>query len=227
MKMHKVEDSTKKLYSSGKKFRDYKHPVVQAFAKPKIKWIDRQIGLKGKKVLEVGAGNGYMSHGLAKLCNLTALDISQEQLEQNPVKKKIVGSVYQLPFEENTFDIILCSNLLHHLEQPNMAVSEMIRVSREYIVANEPNNLNPYIALARIFPFLLPRDERNNVYYSRQFLINLLESNGSRVLNHTYSGGFVSPKVNPSILLKVSFPESTSPLSVFQIVVAAKIAASG
>ncbi len=40
----------------------------------------------------------------------------------------IVGSVYELPFKDNEFDIALCMVILEHLEEPKRAIAEINRV---------------------------------------------------------------------------------------------------
>jgi ubiquinone/menaquinone biosynthesis C-methylase UbiE len=212
--MSGVERSTRNHYK-GITGRSYAHPVVRAFAVPKVNWITSTINLNNKEVLEVGAGNGYISSHLENRCNLTALDNSQEQLDRNPVKKKVVGSAYELPFADRTFDVVICSNLLHHLDEPQKALEEMKRVAKEYVVISEPNNLNVLLFLGS----LCIRRERNGTMYSKKYVATLIENAGLKIINHTYIGGFVMPNITPKILLPIAFCKSKSPLSFFQIFV--------
>ena len=139
-----VEELTERKYTNRKE-RNYKHPVIQAFTIPKLAWILTHVDLKNKKILEVGGGNGYFSTHLDKISDLTVLDISESQLKHNPATNKVVGSVYDIPFEDNTFDIVLSSNLLHHLDKPENGLDEMKRVSKDKLILLEPNNFNPII----------------------------------------------------------------------------------
>jgi ubiquinone/menaquinone biosynthesis C-methylase UbiE len=219
--MANVERHTKKRYDA-QHFRLYTHEVVHAYAVPKVVWIRSRIGLDGCSLLEVGAGSGYMTHELMKYCNVTALDISKIQLRYNPVERKVVGSAYELPFGNASFDIVFCANLLHHLNDPAKAIAEMERVSRRYVIASEPNRKNPYLALAAAIPLLYPKDEWNVRHFTRSYLIRLLEGGSMRVIHHIYQGGMVSPKVNPRFLLRLSMPNSRSSLSTFQVAIAEK-----
>ena len=122
-----VEEETFKYYQNAKLHRHYDHPVIEAFAGPKVEWIASQLSLKDKSVLDVGGGNGYFSHHLMKICSSThVVDISPEQLKMNPLPKECrhVGSAYELDFADNSFHIVLTSNLLHHLDNPEIAMKE-------------------------------------------------------------------------------------------------------
>lgn len=43
----------------------------------------------------------------------------------------VAGSAYELPFEDASFDLILCTEVLEHLETPHLALGEMYRVLAE------------------------------------------------------------------------------------------------
>ena len=90
------------------------------------------------KLLEIATGTGILSF---KLCNqisqITAIDISPEMIEIAKSKSKDyqisnitfqVGDSCNLDFENESFDTILASNVLHLLYQPELALKEMSRV---------------------------------------------------------------------------------------------------
>lgn len=213
----KVEKSTQQYYANSRE-RTYDHPVIQAFSTPKYQWIDQQIQLSGKSVLDVGSGNGYFAQHFEQHCQLTALDLSANQLQYNPASNKKVGSAYQLPFADNQFDVVFCSNLLHHLENPALAISEMQRVSRRYVVINEPNRNNPIIFTGAL---LIPH-ERRAIYSSRRFLNRLITDNQLSICAHTFIGGFVMPNLTPGFMLPLAMAGTQAPFSFFQIFIAEK-----
>ena len=43
----------------------------------------------------------------------------------------VVGDAHKLPFEDNKFEIILCTEVLEHLHSPDIAISEMRRVLKK------------------------------------------------------------------------------------------------
>ncbi len=74
--------------------------------------------------------------------------ISIKLVAKGPKKNKyasfIVASCYNLPFKEQTFQVVGCLYLLEHLSDPEACLDEMIRVSREKgnIVVVTPNFLH-------------------------------------------------------------------------------------
>ena len=54
----------------------------------------------------------------------------------------LVGSAYTLPFPANSFDLVVCSEVLEHLDDVRQAVSELTRVSARHVLISVP--LEPY-----------------------------------------------------------------------------------
>lgn len=91
-----------------------------------------------EKVLEVGIGHGIVSDYLKKLgIEVTTFDINEER------EPDVVGNVLNLTehFENNSFDTILCAEVLEHLpfEKFTKALSELAAVTKESVVLSLPN----------------------------------------------------------------------------------------
>lgn len=92
----------------------------------------------GDRVLEVAPGPGYFSIGLAKLgaFHVTGLDISETfvQLARKNAAEASVGVCFLqgnasgMPFEDNTFDFLLCRAAFKNFSEPVQAIQEMYRV---------------------------------------------------------------------------------------------------
>ena len=90
------------------------------------------------ELLEIATGTGLLSIELQSLVQkITAIDISPEMIviaNQKLQDKQItniefkVGDSYQLEFSDSSYDLLLASNVLHLLFQPEIALKEMIRV---------------------------------------------------------------------------------------------------
>lgn len=101
-------------------------------------------------ILEVGAGGGQYLSLLSKrgYQNIIALDISKKLLKTIKSEKinKIVADAENLPFKDNSIDVIISVSLLHHLvsssprsskRKAESAVKEMSRVARNLILVDE------------------------------------------------------------------------------------------
>lgn len=98
--------------------------------------INEIIKLNPKRVLEIGIGNSFISRYLKERgVNVTTLDIDKRL---NP---DITGSILDIPFVDESFDVIACYELLEHLPYENFykAVSEIFRVSKFYSVLSLPD----------------------------------------------------------------------------------------
>lgn len=108
----------------------------QGYAPNFRKWMRAQLGdlARDAPILEVGCGDGSFTRNLAEHSSrVTAVDISASQIERNararPEIKFLQHDVAQtFPFENETFDVIWCSEVLEHLFDPGFALREMQRV---------------------------------------------------------------------------------------------------
>src|SRR5262249_9058658 len=135
-----VMDNTNRLqreYFNGVRYRSANHPVVRAYADPKIKFIRSHVSLTGS-ILDLGCGNGVFTQRLATDgASVVGLDFSLYLLKQNPGLQLTCGDALALPFRDASFDLVFEANLLHHVADGAGVIREMRRVSRKYIVLLE------------------------------------------------------------------------------------------
>jgi ubiquinone/menaquinone biosynthesis C-methylase UbiE len=101
------------------------------FIKPFIK--------SGMKVLDCGCGPGAISVGLAEAVgpagHVTGGDFGESQIEiaKTCATSNLsfqIASIYKLPFEDETFDLVFSHALFEHLAEPIRGVTEVRRVLR-------------------------------------------------------------------------------------------------
>ena len=105
------------------------------------------IRLRPKRVLEIGIGNGFVSEYLKeRRANVLTLDIDKNL---NP---DIVGSVLDVPFSDNSFEVVVCYELIEHLQYENFykAFSEIFRVSKSYAILSLPDASRVYCLYVQI-----------------------------------------------------------------------------
>lgn len=179
----------------------------------KIRWQRRVdmfrafIGNHNRDVLEVGCGTGLFTREFAKTTNrITAIDISRDLVEiaRDRVTSQNVAfeieNAYKTTFEANSFDFIIGSSSLHHLELET-ALSEFHRVLRSggWLMFTEPNMLNPQICLQKNIPWIkkFVGDSPDETAFVRFFLRKKL-----------IKAGFVEIRIIPFDFIHPSIPES-------------------
>lgn len=66
----------------------------------------------------------------------TAIDLGHKIHPQITLKQ---ASIYKLPYKDNSFDLVLSTEVLEHLEDPKIALKEIFRVSKKYVLLSVPN----------------------------------------------------------------------------------------
>jgi 2-polyprenyl-3-methyl-5-hydroxy-6-metoxy-1,4-benzoquinol methylase len=114
--------------------------VLQAHQRMRMYWLAKRV--RGK-ILEVGCNWGYC---LAWVGGHAGVDISPLPIEVgkllNPTADLRVGSAQELPFETKSFDTVMLTEVLEHLEFPGevfRAVSETCRVAKSRVLVTMPN----------------------------------------------------------------------------------------
>lgn len=110
-------------------------------------------------VLHLGSGRDKREIG--DLCSergeVVAFDIDTEELQNNTTEKCVTGDASQLPFDDNTFDLICSDYVFEHLPAPDRAFAELNRVLKEegriFITVPNPNHYYAYIADATPYWF--------------------------------------------------------------------------
>lgn len=101
--------------------------------------LDRSLPVSGE-ILEIGTGKGHFALALAKRgFRFTTIDICEEEqdiarlnIQYYGLEKQVVFRIedaVNLGFSDRSFDAIFSINVFHHLEKPQLALNEMLRLS--------------------------------------------------------------------------------------------------
>ena len=177
--------------------RSPEHPVVAAYVLPKIDMIRRYVPIGPETtLLDVGCGNGFFTYHFDNCCSAMGVDYSEKMLSMNPVPRKALMEAGNLQFADNSFDVVFCHALLHHVEDPWQVVSEMRRVSRGHVVILEPNRNNPLMFLFAA----AVKEERGALSFSARSLRRLALKAGL-VVEEAFSYGLIVPNKTPTALI--------------------------
>ena len=117
------------------------------------KWLHLK---QGMKVADIGCGLGYLGWTywkyFGKNGSYCGVDISEKLIKEakelsedwakNGKAEFKKGDSYNLNFEDNSFDLVMCQTLLLHLDKPEIALMEMNRILKPggTIFCLEPDN---------------------------------------------------------------------------------------
>jgi len=99
--------------------------------------LDR-IEFRGKKVLEIGLGQGADSEQIARRGGIfSGIDLTEEAVKRTRMRFALKGLKYErieqasaltMPFDDSSFDIVFSHGVLHHISEISAAESEIYRV---------------------------------------------------------------------------------------------------
>jgi len=149
-------------------------------------------GRYSDKVLDVGCGIGFVS-SLYPNFDITGIDISDGMLENNPyIWKKAPAEA--IPFDDNTFDFVVCRSLLHHLDEPALGLKEMFRVLKPggRWSCWDPNHSGVNALVRKVFQHT-DRFSHLHKSFSDTELCNLIEEAGFKITEKRYIGFLAYP----------------------------------
>ena len=157
--------------------------------------------VKGKTVLELAAGTGLIAKNIVNAAaHIEAADASVEMIaeaKRNNHSAKLCFSVqdmFCLPYADESFEVVIVSNALHIVPQPEKALAEIHRVLKDDGVLIAPtftHEGNSFSGKVRAFFMKLAGFPLHSRWTSEEYLC-FLQQNGWTV--------------RKSVVLKASFP---------------------
>ena len=97
------------------------------------KMVWQQIGdVSGKRILDFGSGEGITANHFAEKNEVVAIEPSEEMLKnrwRDYLYEQIVGDIESIrKIEANSFDMIICHNVLEYIDDKKEVIRELSRV---------------------------------------------------------------------------------------------------
>jgi 2-polyprenyl-6-hydroxyphenyl methylase/3-demethylubiquinone-9 3-methyltransferase len=126
----------------------------------RLGWFDTHIDWKGKEVLDLGCAGGFMAEAIdARGANVTGIDPAKDAIaaarqHADAAGRTItydVGVGEALPYEDQSFDAVVCVDVLEHVQDLSQVIDEVSRVLRPGgMFLFDTINRNPISRLATI-----------------------------------------------------------------------------
>ena len=96
--------------------------------------LDCQSFIKeGSKILDLGCGSGIAAKYFQDFFKAKVIGVDVRDNRLVPIPFKIIDG-QNLPFENNSFDVVLLNYVLHHCEDPETVLKEAKRVGKRIII---------------------------------------------------------------------------------------------
>jgi SAM-dependent methyltransferase len=140
--------------------------------------------LAPKNVLDIGCGNGRLLDEINKKMKIPVcgIDLSHSVIERN---KRIYPNYefhhldIQTDYLDKKYDIVICSEVLEHLENVEQAIINISKMVNRYLILTLPKG--------KIFP--IDKKVGHEKHFSKSEIFHLLEKNGFKIIKY-FEWGF-------------------------------------
>ena len=147
-----TQDKIADGFVAGNYFDKYRsdNPVHQWLMRRFLKDARELVSIASPRdVLETGCGPGDLAANLFRKDDIETArvsylgtDISHEEIANArlscPHFEFQEASIYELPFDDNRFDLVIACEVLEHLDTPDVAIAELARVTSRFALISVP-----------------------------------------------------------------------------------------
>jgi 2-polyprenyl-3-methyl-5-hydroxy-6-metoxy-1,4-benzoquinol methylase len=112
-------------------------------------------GAAPKSVLEIGVGEGFLSghlSGIHPKTKFSGVDINESDLELLRAKFPHIeahqGSIYDLSTLPGGYDLVMCCEVLEHIDRPEDALDQIVKLRPERVLITVPHE--PWFMLSNL-----------------------------------------------------------------------------
>jgi ubiquinone/menaquinone biosynthesis C-methylase UbiE len=150
-------------------------------------------------LLDVGGAEGYKAALVKKIfdCKVRSCDLSQEAVNRAKEIFNIDGEsidIHSLPYDDNEFDVVLCSETLEHVQDIRKATLELVRVCRKAVMITVPHEA----------PEIVEKNKTDNIPHAH---IHALDIN---------SFDFIKPYIKEITYKKILHPLLNIPAAIIE-----------
>jgi dolichol-phosphate mannosyltransferase len=133
-------------------------------------------------VLDVGCGSTQILNGAPQMVGIDIL-ASKLRFMRRPGRRLINASLYALPFRDEAFEVVVCSQVIEHVPEREEVFTELIRLVKpggSLILGTPDYGSWQWPVIERIYDFVQPAGyaDEHITHYTRNRLIEKLEASG-------------------------------------------------
>lgn len=185
------------LYNS-KKSKDLWHKRRVCLIKRELKNLIKE----KTRILDIGCGDAFLLDEIKKInpnIEYIGLDLSKNKLIKLRKLKKsifICGDAENLPFNQNSFDLIIAQEIIEHVPSPTNLLNDITRVLKKKgkVIIATPSDIN----ITRSLRYIVKKPKyslQHLTYFSEESLLNLVNFSNLKIIKKIRYG-FTFPLSN-------------------------------
>jgi len=163
-----------------------------------LKWLSK-VSKKTYKILDQGCGIGQYTFSAYKIGfqNIIGMDFSEELLKfarKNTKNLKynikfIKGDIRNMPFKENSFDVVISGGIVEHVPETAKTISELSRVLKKngYLLIHVPHKISVFTITKKIQQFFGLWKCGYEKSFTKKYFSKLLKENGFEIKEYFLS----------------------------------------
>lgn len=128
------------------------NPLVRYAISNFLREVKSMVGEGDLPLIDIGCGEGFSLKMMDSRTLSVGVDINLDSLAyaRKTSQKSVfcVADINNLPFKDKSFNVCLCLEVLEHLNNPSSAISELKRISKDFLILSVPNN--PYYRISNM-----------------------------------------------------------------------------
>ncbi len=120
-------------FTTTKEYVDRQSKAVYAY--------DKYQSILSGKILDVGSDNCYLRDLIDKDGEYIGIGIGGNPDIEVDLEKQTI------PFDDSSFDCVLCLDVLEHVDNIHVTFDELCRVSRRYVIISLPNSYRDFVGM--------------------------------------------------------------------------------
>ena len=147
-----------------------------------------------KNFADVGGAEGYTSNLVKQIFSPTEVvltDLSEKYVQKAREifnLKAYSCDIHQLPFKDNEFDVVLCSETIEHVTNYKHAIEELLRITKNTLIITVPHETPEMVA--ETVRLKIPHGHIN---YFDTSTLNYLKKNNYKVTSQKISSPLLTP----------------------------------
>jgi len=180
----KLRERMRRFYGTSDIYKGFLDAHDESYLRAYITLVTRYSRSK-KRILELGCGNGLSAHLLNKQgywvvgTDISPFFLSDTAQWHDEGLKYIACDALELPFGDESFDVVCSNELIEHVPDARQTLSEMVRVVKKggLVIIAGPNLLSPIMPLFDLFMMSRGKQGRPVLWETkrqaiRSFLVN-------------------------------------------------------